>query len=416
MADNSDQVKSWPTQGSYTLTDGNSRSYSVPDVNRVAVDDVLYNKNLGTAADNIDRVQRLSQISPASTAIGSTFYGINHRQTPTPIPINRDYYGLAFFTRPRINFTSENLRTHRKFAPLLTNDDKSLPRIIRCLLDPKLSLRDGSQAGIGSPFVDPLQAFIAPLTNHLLSMAGWPDITAQTFSSHEGLYKEGYSFVDGNIAEDFQLYDITATFRNLPGDPITTFFYYWTRYQAAVFEGTLVPYPEMIFDNEIDYQTRIYRLVLDSTKTKVQKIAATGFSYPLNSPTGAAFNFESREGPLNTANDQITINFRCGGATYLDDILIDEFNRTVVMFNVHMADAVRAQHYTKVPMSALSIFNHTGYARIDPDTYELEWWVDNDQYNYYLPVIKNKATLDSGLVAPAPAVWTPPNVDPKQRN
>jgi hypothetical protein len=392
MADKTDQVQSWPTNGSYTLTDGNQRPYTVPDANRVAVDDVLYNNNLGNAADNIDRVQRLSQISPASTAIGSSFYGINHRQTPAPIQINRDYYGLAFFTRPYMNMSTENLETHRKFTPLLTTNDKSLPRIIRCLFDFSLA-----RQGITSPFVDPHQAFIAPLTNHLLSMAGWPDISAQTFSSHEGLYKEGYSFVDGNIAEDFQLYDITATFRNLPGDPITTFFYYWTRYMAAVFEGLLVPYPGMIFNNEIDYQTRIYRVVLDSTKTKVQKIAATGASFPLNSPTGAAFNFESREGPLNSSNDQITINFRCMGAQYLDDILIDEFNRTVQLFNPLMTDDVRGAHYTKVPMWALSIFNNTGYARIDPETYELQWWVDNDQYQYYLPAIQQKQQLNDQL-------------------
>lgn len=353
------------------------------------VESILFTNNLGTASDNIDRMQLLSQISPASRAIGSSFYGINHRQTAPAIPINKDFYGLAFFTRPYMNMSTQNLREVRKFAPLLSTNDRSLPRVIRCLLD-----HSQAKQGITSPFVDPHQAFIAPLTNHLLSMAGWPDISVQTFQSPDGLYKEAYSFVDGNIAEDFQLYDITATFRNLPGDPITTFFYYWARYMAAVFEGILVPYPSMIFNNEIDYMTRIYRVILDSTKTKVQKIAATGASFPLNDPIGAAFNFES-DRPINQSNDQITINFRCHGAQYLDDILIDEFNRTVEMFNPLMNSQVRRAHYTKVPIAALSVFNNTGYARIDPDTYELEWWVDNDQYQYYLPALKTKAKVDA---------------------
>lgn len=358
----------------------------------VDADSILSKGNLGTAANNVDQVQLLSQISPSSTAIGSSFYGINHRQTPPAISINRDYYGLAFFTRPAMNLTTANLQTHRLFTPLLTADNNSLPRAIRSLLDYTL-YKDGIQ----SPFVDPQQAFIAPLTNHLLSLNGWPDISVQEFQSHEGLYKEVYGFVDGNIAEAVRSYELTATFRNIPGDPITAFFFYWCQYMAAVFEGTLVPYPDMIFENEIDYNTRIYRLVLDSTKTKVQKIAATGASYPLNAPTGAAFNFDSQQGPLNATNDQITINFRCFGATYLDDILIDEFNRTVVMFNNNMSDAKRSGAYTKVPMSALPIFNNTGYARIDPNTYELEWWVDNQQYQYYLPAIQQKATLDKQI-------------------
>jgi hypothetical protein len=204
--------------------------------------------------------------------------------------------------------------------------------------------------------------------------------------------------VDGNVAEDFQQFSLTASFRNIPGDPITAFFFYWCRYMAAVFEGSLVPYPHMIFNNEIDYNTRIYRLVLDSSKTIVQKIAATGASFPLGSPTGAAFNFDSNSGPLNSSNDQITINFQCFGATYLDDILIDEFNRTVQYFNNGMMDANRAGLYTQVPMSALTIFNNTGYPRIDPNTYELQWWVDNQQYAYYLPTITQLQKLNQQVI------------------
>lgn len=361
----------------------------------VDISEILSKNNLGTATANVDRLQLLSQISPSSTAIGSSFYGINHRQTPPAIPINRDYYGLAFFTRPMLNLSTQNLQTHRLFTPLLTTNPNSLPRVIRCLLDPRSAAN-----GITSPFVDPQQAFLPPLTNFLLSLNGWPDISVQEFQSHEGLYKEVFGFVDGNIAEAVRSYELTATFRNLPGDPITTFFFYWVQYMAAVFEGTLVPYPSMIFQNEVDYNTRCYRLVLDSSKTIVQKIAACGAAYPVSDPIGAAFNFDSQQGPLNTANDQITVNFRCFGATYLDDILIDEFNRTVVMFNSGMSDANRASKYTKVPMALLPIFNNTGYARIDPNTYELEWWVDSQAYQYFQPAIQAKTALDAQLTQP----------------
>jgi hypothetical protein len=46
-------------------------------------------------------------------------------------------------------------------------------------------------------------------------------------------------------------------------------------------------------------------------------------------------------------------------------------------------------------MSALPIFNNTGYPRIDPTTYELQWWVDNQMYQYYLPVLTAQAKINA---------------------
>lgn len=394
----------WPTAISISNNDGSTTQSNASPLNRLSAGSLLAANNLGTAAANIDQLQLLSNISPASSAIGSSFYGINHRQIPPAIQINRDYFGLAFFTRPYMNLSTPNLQTHRLFTPLLSTDENSLPRIIRCLLDYTEASR-----GITSPFVDPQQAFISPLTNHLLSLSGWPDISVQTFTSHEGLYKEVFGFVDGNIAEKVQSFDLTATYRNLPGDPITTLFFYWCEYMAAVYEGSLVPFPDALFNNEIDYNTRIYRVILDSSKTKVQKIAATGASFPLSAPVGAAFNFDSQAGPLNSSNDQISINLRCFGATYLDDILIDEFNRTVVLFNANMSDAKRTSTYTKIPIAVLPIFNNSGYARIDPTTYELEWWIDTPTYTSMLPVIQQKTALDSAYLSGVPNAATATN-------
>lgn len=347
----------------------------------------------GRINDNIEQLQRLGQVAPSNSAYGTSFYGINHRQTASPLNINRDFYGLAFFTRPTMNMTRVNIGTLRQMMPLTNTNERSVQRIIRSLLDYRLFSK-----GISCPFVDPNQAFISPLTNHLLSMNGWPDIVAQSFRSHDGAYKESYGFVDGNIVADVQDFDLTCTFRNLTGDPITAFFYYWLRYMEGVFTGELFPYMDHVFNNEIDYQTRIYRVVLDSTKTVVQKIAATGISYPENSPLGAAFDFDSRTEPINRGNDQITINFKCFGATYLDDILIDEFNRTVQLFQPLMSDDRRSNYFVKIPFGALSIFNTMGYARINPDTYELEWYIQNEIYSYFGSTISQKAKLDQDVL------------------
>lgn len=370
---------------------------TIPDPNGPTILDLeqtFLDNNFGRINDNIDQLQRMSQISPSSSAYGTSFYGINHRQTPSPISINKDFYGLAFFTRPTMNMRRENIGTYRQMMALTSTNERSVQRIIRSYFDYRLFL----EQGIACPFVNPNQAFIAPLTNHLQSMNGWPDIVAQTFTSHEGAHKESYGFLDGNLAADYQNFDLSCTFRNLTGDPITTLFYYWLRYMEGVFMDELVPYMNHVFNNEIDYQTRIYRVILDSTKTVVQKIAATGISFPENSPLGAAFDFDARSEPINRGNDQITINFKCFGATYLDDILVDEFNRTVQLFQPLMRPDRRASYFTKIPMGALSVFNCDGYPNINPDTYELEWYIETSIWQYWFPVVQSKASFDQDLI------------------
>ena len=159
---------------------------------RPSVAEILSNSNMGTVEDNLDKILQSSPIGQISSAIGDSFYGLNHRQQPGAISINKDYFGLTFFTRPRLNLTTPNLRTIRQLTPLLTNEPASIQRIIRCLLDPELA-----KSGIVSPFVDAQQAFIPILTNNLLSINGWPDVIAPTHTSQEGVYKEAFSLVDG---------------------------------------------------------------------------------------------------------------------------------------------------------------------------------------------------------------------------
>jgi len=338
--------------------------------------------------------------SRGTGALKNTYFGINHRQTPNAVPINKDHYGLTFFTRPNLNLSLGNLRANRLFNPLTTTNDKTLQRIIRCYLSPRENQGDTTigAAAITSPFVDPLQAFIPLLTNTLKSVSGFPDITVPYNTSHEGLYKEQYSIVDG-VTDIYSAYDITANFRNIPGDPITAMFFYWAHYMSSVFQGIMVPYPEMVVENELDYQTRIYRLVLDPSRTYVQKIAACGAAFPIADPMGGSFNYDS-EKPYNDTNQDISIPFHCLGAIYQDPILLYTFNKTVQDFNHSMTDANRSKNNTKIPMAALQLFNNRGYPHINPDTWELEWWIDNATYNQLLPVTGAYLTEQTHLTNP----------------
>ena len=326
----------------------------------------------------IEDVLRYGPIGPLSTAIGSVFHGINHRQTPAPIPINKDNYGLVFFTRPQLNLTSDNIRAERFLGSLMSTQPNSIQRIVRMYLDPRLGAMDD---GFTCPFVDNKNAFMPLLTNHCISCTGWQDVLLDTYTSQPGAYREVYSQVDG-VFKNYTAYDISATFRNMTGDPITLLMLTWLFYQSAVFEGKLVPYPDFLVKNEVDYNTRIYRLVLDQSKRYVQKIACTGASFPLNMPIGSAFNFET-ETPLNESTKEITIQFKSVGARYMDDIVVHDFNKVVGIFNPDMrpVDMSTNKSMKQVPIGELQFFNNMGYPRIDPNTKELQWYVPIQEYN-----------------------------------
>lgn len=327
---------------------------------------------------NIDRISRESGLGSLSRALTDTLYGINHRRVSNPVPINTDNHGLTFFTRPMLNLSYDNIAASRLLHPLLTDDQYTLARYVRATLD-----FQGQLEGVTTPLVDPKMAFIPLLTNSLISISGWPDMVVDTFTSQEGIYKEAYSQVDG-VSRIFTTYDLTANFRNLAGDPITFLFMVWIHYASQVYEGRMMPRREMIVQNRIDYNTRIYRLVLDQTQTYVQKIAACGAAFPMATPLGGAFNYSSDE-PFNHDNDQISVPFRCMGADYQDPVLVHEFNAVVAMFNKSMATVgQKGNNYHKLTPAERNYFKNTGYPRINPETYELEWWVPGDVYNELL--------------------------------
>ena len=327
----------------------------------------------------VDDYFRTTGIGSLDKAITRNLYGINHRQTPPGVLMNKDMYGYTFWTRPQLNLSGNNIRNDRIFYDLLTTQTNSIQIYVRCMLDPRLASGfNKAESKVTSPLVDPFQAFIPLFTNSLLSVSGWPELQVPTFSSHPGLYKEVYAQADGTtkIYNDF---DIDATFRNYRGDPLLYMIFIWMKYQSLVFEGIIAPYPDYILNNTLDYNTRIYRLVMDHNKTFVKKIAATGVSFPTALPIGGMFDFNSDD-PYNEQLREITIRFTSLGAEYIDSILVHEFNETVKIFNPYMRDEYRDEAMVVVPFNYLILFNNSGYPRINIDTFELLWYVPKALY------------------------------------
>jgi len=318
-------------------------------------------------------------------AIGVSLRGIDQLQAPGAIPINKDMPGFTFFTRPQLNMQMDNLRNVRQFSSLLSKNPVSMQTYIRTMLDPRLIEGVSFKGKTGHPvpletvqcpLVDNYNAFIPPLTNNLLSMSGWPSISVPVNTSAPGLYNESQTIVDGRVFNS-EAFDITANFRNTRGDVILYLFYTWAVYMSMVFEGRLVPYLDFISENELDYNTRIYRIVTDYTKTRVSKITCTLASIPVGVPVGDAFDIPGDK-PYLESNREISMRFACNGVRYFDDLVAKEFNATVVIFNKAMSDNYRPSLMTKVPYKSYSLFKGLCYPRINLDTAELEWWTTNE--------------------------------------
>lgn len=341
----------------------------------------------------LERVYNSTPLGPLPSNIVNTVYGINHRQTQLALPFNRDGFGLTFFTRPRMNLTTNNIRFVRQMYPLLNTEPRSIQRIIRTTLDPLIAYgSDPRNKEIKSPYVDDLNMFIPLLTNLCLTISGWPDFVVDTRTTPEGHYREAHSMVDSSV-EIKNTYELSASFRNIPNNPVTLLFYFWLFYMSKVFEGELIPYGSSLYECEMDYNTRIYRLILDPSKRYVQHILSTGAAFPLNAPVGALGNFDSTQ-PFNDANDNVNIRFQCIGMDYNDPIQITEFNQAVAIMNPAMADDVRDDYLIQIPYQVLSFFNMRGYPRIDPSSMELQWYISYSVFKSYATQLAEVSNLN----------------------
>ena len=354
-------------------------------------------KLFNNSADILQATSIHTGYGPLNAGITSAFTGHNYRGLGNPAPVNNEQYGMVFFTRPRLNLSYDNLIRDRTFVGMLNENEASIPRAIRCILDPKLE-KLGSAAGpITSRLSDPHNAFISIASNCLETMSGWPDPYIDTYTSRSGIYKDEWSMVD-SYCKNYSAWDMSCNFRNIVGDPIGFMFHAWTQYASLVREGTFDPHMEMIMENEIDYNTRIYRVILDPSRRFVTRISACGAAFPTSNSIGSMFNY-STDGIYNRDGDQISVTFRCMGAMYYDPILIDAFNKTVWMFNEAMrseeqtaedphGDALRLRTLVKLPPAERHLFHGQGYPRINPHTAELEWWIPKVDYDATLALFK----------------------------
>ena len=341
----------------------------------------------GNGFSEVDKLLMASSAGPFKSAVTATYYGINNTGYLAAAQRNQDQEGLVFFTRPRMRLSPENCLQHPALQNMLVTRGLSPWRAVRAILDP---IGSGSPQRITanrqlkttqlypSDLIDPYMPFIPLLSNTLTTLTGWPDLDIGHFVSREGIQKETYTLIDG-VANIYNHFTLNATFRNIVSDPIGYMFWCWACYNSQAYQGEATPWMDSILDNETDYQTRLYRVVLDSTRTYVQKIAYTGVAVPVVANVGAGFNFNQK--PFNEELDDYQVSFACDGAVYYDKQAFTTFNRHVQDFNIYMHDGKRQAHMVKLQPHERKQFKFTGYPRINPYDSEFELWVFKETYD-----------------------------------
>ena len=343
---------------------------------------------------NYNDLLETSITGPYDKAVTNTLYGINYSHSSPPIPAENYGRSFVFFTRPMLNLTDMNLLNAREMYPLMNKNPFSMERFVRTTLDPRLQWKlTGKYTGLtnsagasifdnqtlDSPLCDKYQGFIPLLTNTLLSLSGIPDIVVPHMTTSAGVRREQYAMVDG-MHEVNDVYEVTATFRNIKTGVLPFLFQNWVLYESLVFEGTIVPYIDFILENEIDYNTRFYILVMDKTGKYVSQIFAPGSSFPISIPLGKYFDFNRNEA-IKESNKTLDIRFVCSGGMYNDPILKHEFNMAQCIFNPYLRKYYiegETWHMVEIDDFMLKYFNYRAYPLIDIETNRLKWLLPKD--------------------------------------
>lgn len=344
--------------------------------------DIYRETAYGSLHERLRATFRTLPLGDMKNTISRNIRGINHRQIAQPLMPNMDHYGLTFFTRPDLNLATANIRRSRMFTDMLTEVPRSVPRIVRCLLDPSLQHR--SVNPISCPLVDANSPFIPILTNNLVSCSGFPDLDVPLWTSTEGYQREQYAQVQGGLLFNGTT-DLSCTFRNIDGDLIGYLFFIWCLYMAEIYlvnEG-MSPKLYNIMSHTKDYETRIYRLRMDRNNKHVTRIMAANACIPYTLSTGQDADFDSKQGMHHIAESNYS--FKAQGIIYNDPILIYEFNDIVETFNPLMSDDRRDKYMVQVPYQLLDTINTYGTPRINPMTMELEWYLSADDLESVYP-------------------------------
>lgn len=297
-------------------------------------------------------------------------------------------HGMTFFTRPRCNFTSGNLKSDRTMSMLNTEDPRTVACAVRAYLDTDF-LSKYKVSAADNIFVHDLNPFIPILSNRLTGLSGWPDPVLDIFTSNQGFFSESITYPNG-WDQLTKSYDLTATFSDIQGSVVLMIILMWSRYLFMVTRGVMSAYMKDIEDRRLGFTSSIYRFVMDPSKQYITKWAKATGCFPHSLPVGAYFNYDANAANVDTSMNMSVPFSVAGKVDYLDPVVLLEFNTLVSRFNPNIEQWTIATPGERVRL------NHLCIPFIDLRTNRLQWRYDENS-----PAVIERMTITKQRMTPS---------------
>jgi hypothetical protein len=374
---------------------------------------------------NLDSVFRNAQLGLINKSISQTMTGLRTTHKRINTPTAKDNHGYVFLTKPQLNLSMSNIMRYRPFMPLLNKNKASLGAWIRGTLDPRWA-RVGDRAvylnklvteseetdypagekdsytlplvnGTGrmdvpeddhASQVDVYSPFINIITNNVVQISGFPDIDMPVFTGEPNRIGSSFQMIDG--VENLNMpVDITMTIQDLIGDPVFNLFRTLSLYPGRIYGNQMMRYPDFILEDALDYNIRLYRLIIAADGETIHHIGSTMPAFIQGVAIGHHFDY-SLDTPYREDN-LVNVRLMGSGVIYDDPILIDDFNVTVMYANKRMRG--NKDGMTLIPKELVPQFSYERvYPFIDPLSFKLQWWTESATYARVFKEINNFIT------------------------
>lgn len=270
-------------------------------------------------------------------------------------PLNSLNYGYTFITRPRLNLSGGNLRQHPVMATLYSEEENSVPFMIRALLDTRLCngqpLFRGANASYSgmndetkdfmiraarSGLVDAQNPFFVPLCNGLKGLSGFPDFNLETETTEGDFHSGDFTFVKGSDMNN-RTQELSAEFRDVQGSVILSSIFYWCLVMALQAKGVMMAYPDDIYEQRLNYTVSIYRFVTDTTRKHILWWAKATGCFPKSAPIGALFNVVQGEVTISSAMN-FSVPFVANDVKVNDPGILLDFNTLMKSYCPNIAN------------------------------------------------------------------------------
>lgn len=305
---------------------------------------------------------------------------------PAMMPMADNTIGLALVTRPQLNLTDDNISRSEKLVSLYGAGQYSMSGYIRGMLDERWAASNPNVA------LDNFSPFITCLTEYLKTSSGFGDLQIQVETSDPGLRQQVYQRVASKL-EDNSAFTINQTYFNPKPNVLQGLFQIWEDYISEVTSGDrlVTPRDNYLMGNKIDYDCRIYHLIMNKDTEYLEHIFATVQSIPVTYPVGAMANIDNSGSSLRgEGQDDFTIQFASVGMRFDEWGLIQSFNEHTFLYNPRLRPESRNSYFRELKSEEYIPYNYGAYPLLLPRQAEvkgeagfstmrtgikLTWWV-----------------------------------------